>query len=292
MNSAKNSANGHNFAGLRIIGFENRHSVDMRSLIEHYKGVPSVVPTIREVSLGFSSALGDFQSALLNNQIDVIIFLTGAGTYLLSAELEKNISRPKWVEAVKQTTVIARGPKPSSVLRDLGIAVSFRVSAPYTWREVLFTLDANRSLVPLKQRVVAIQEYGMMNRNLIKGLKMRGAAVMRVPLYKWALPENLSPLRTAVENIADGRFDVALFTSGTQVWHLFKVAIKKGMEEELRAGLKRMVVASIGPSTSEALAEFAIAADLVPPQAKMGNLIKFAALHSHTILVAKQSFAK
>ena len=47
---------------------------------------------------------------------------------------------------------------------------------------------------------------------------------MSVPVYRWALPENLEPLRQAALGISDGRIEVVLFTTATQVLHLLEYA--------------------------------------------------------------------
>lgn len=285
------SANGHHFSGLRIIGFESRHADELKQLIEQFHGVPTIVPALREIPLGTSAELLEFERVLLTGELDLVIFLTGNGANLLAREIDKSVPRNQWFAALKKTSVIARGPQAVAALQSLEVPVTLPVMAPHTWREVLLTLDMNKSRFPLQKQLVAVQEYGMMNRKLLKGLQTRGAEVMRVPVYKWALPENLRPLRLAIANIMAGNYDVALFTSGTQVWHLFKIAAKKGLEDELRQGLSAMVVGSIGPSTSEALTDFAVPVDFTPPQAKMGSLVKYAALQSPSLLSGKRSFA-
>ena len=283
------SAHRHNFAGLKVISFESRHAEEISRLIEYYKGVPTVVPVMREVPLQTTAEFQEFERVLMADELDMVIFLTGNGAHLLAHEIDKRVPRQQWIEALQKTAIVARGPKPVTALRELGLPVSLRVNAPHTWREVLSALDANKVTFPVQQRLVAVQEYGMMHRKLLKGLKSRGAEVLRVPVYKWALPENLRPLRFAIENITEGRFDVAIFTCGTQVWHLFKMASKKGMEDELRRSLRRMAVGSLGPTTSEALDEFAVQVDFTPPQAKMGHLVKYAAFHAQAVLDDKAS---
>jgi uroporphyrinogen-III synthase len=101
------------------------------------------------------------------------------------------------------------------------------------------------------------------------------------------LPEDTSPLRHAVHDLIAGRYDVALFTTGTQAWHLFRIAAEAGLEAELRRAFARLVVASVGPTTSEALRELALSVDLEPAHPKMGTLVREAAARSHSLLRAK-----
>ena len=99
----------------------------------------------------------------------------------------------------------------------------------------------------------------------------------RVPIYKWELPEDVAPLRKAIEEIASGKIDLALFTTSVQIIHLLQVAGEIGAESRVREGLAKAVVGSIGPVTSEELREHGVRVDFEPSHPKMGFLINEAA---------------
>ena len=136
---------------------------------------------------------------------------------------------------------------------------------------------------------IAVQEYGASNPDLLAGLEARGARVTPVPVYQWALPEDIGPLRSAVRAIADGGVDVALFTSATQAVHLMKIAEEEQLAERVRAGLGRMVIASIGPTTSEELRQQGIQVDLEASHPKMGFLAREAAERAPELLSVKRA---
>jgi uroporphyrinogen-III synthase len=98
--------------------------------------------------------------------------------------------------------------------------------------------------------------------------------VFPVPVYKWAPPEDPEPLRAAIRDLVLGKFAVVLFTSSVQVHHLFRFAEEMGQHQKAVDALRRAVVGSIGPVTSETLREYAIAPDLEPSHPKMGFLVK------------------
>jgi len=135
---------------------------------------------------------------------------------------------------------------------------------------------------------IAVQEYGVSNPDLLQGLEARGARVTRVPVYRWALPEDLEPLQGAVRSVADGTIDVAIFTTGMQVVHLFQVAGTLLQEDALREGLRRMVVASIGPTTSQELRQQRLTIDHEASHPKMGFLVREAAERSPDLLRLKR----
>jgi uroporphyrinogen-III synthase len=135
---------------------------------------------------------------------------------------------------------------------------------------------------------VAVQEYGVANIDLINGLKDRGADVTQVPVYQWALPEDVEPLRSAVTALSRGEVDVTMFTTATQVVHLFQVVREMQLEETVRRGLAASVMASIGPTTSEELRREGLAPDLEPSHPKMGLLVKETAERSVDLLRRKR----
>jgi uroporphyrinogen-III synthase len=135
---------------------------------------------------------------------------------------------------------------------------------------------------------VAVQEYGRSNPDLLEALHARGASVTSVPVYQYALPDDVEPLRRAVDAMITGSIDVMLLTTGTQALHLFQVAEQMGRRDDLRRAFPRAVVASIGPSTSEALTELGLTADLEPPHPKMGILVREAAERAPALRAAKR----
>jgi uroporphyrinogen-III synthase len=122
--------------------------------------------------------------------------------------------------------------------------------------------------------VAYVQEYGRTNRELLDALGQRPVrSVRQVRTYEWTLPPDLSPLRAAIERIAQGEADVALFTSGVQLTHLLRVADELGQVEPLLRGLSRVVIASVGPLTSEALVAAGLPPDIEPEHPKLGHLM-------------------
>lgn len=279
------------FAGLRVLALESRRAPELAKLIANYGGEPIVAPAMREVPLESNKEALAFAAALFAGEFDMVIFLTGVGARALLGVIETSYKRDEYVAALQRVQVIPRGPKPVAVLRELGVTPAITVPEPNTWRELLLALDeagASREELRLRGARVAVQEYGVSNPELLSGLRERGASVTRVPIYQWALPENLAPLQMAVRALAEGEIDVVLFTTGVQVAHLFQIAAEMKLEEPMRRGLNRAIVASIGPTTSEELRRRRIRADLESSHPKMGFLVKEAAEQSAELLRRKR----
>ena len=268
------------FGDLRVLALESRRAPELSKLISSYGGLPIVAPAMREVPLESNTEALAFATRLLAGEFDIVIFLTGVGARTLLGVVETTYKRDEYVAALQRIKVVARGPKPIAALREIGITPALIVPEPNTWRELLGALDdAAQSAVGIRVNSarVAVHEYGVSNPELLDGLEKRGARVTRVPVYQWALPNDLAPLRAAIQSLAEGKIDVVFFTTSVQAVHLFQVAAAMNLEKEMRAGLGRAMVASIGPTTSEELSRQRIRVDLEPSHPKMGFLVREAA---------------
>lgn len=283
----------NHFAGLRVLSFESRRAAELTRLIKSYGGEPVSAPAMREVPLSSNTAVFAFGAALIAGKFQVVIFLTGVGARAIVSTYGSVHPIEPLLDALRRVSVVVRGPKPAAVLREWNIPMAAMAPEPNTWREVLHAIDA--AGISLRGANVAVQEYGVSNSELLAALRDRGAEVTAVPAYQWALPEDTAPLREAVRLLLKGEIDVVLFTTGVQVTHLFQFAVQLHAEgsteysaEALRRALKSLVIASIGPSTTETLEHFGLRADLEPAHPKMGFLVKEAAELSPQLLAQKR----
>ena len=271
------------FAGMQVLSLESRRSAEIAELIRKQGGDPMLAPSMREAPLERNEAAFQFAERLFAGEFDMMILLTGVGTRALDKVLASRYPPQAFAEALRKIAIVARGPKPLAVLREMQVPVAVAVPEPNTWRELL-AATASRP-----ERRIAVQEYGKSNPELLAGLRARGAEVTGVRVYQWDLPEDTAPLREAARRIADGRADVAMFTTSIQLTHLFRIAAEEGLEEAVSAGLRRMVIASIGPTTSETLEEFGLQPDIVPSHPKMGFLVKETADQAGQLLDRKRA---
>lgn len=259
--------------GLRVLSLESRRAEQMAALIRNHGGTAVVAPSMREVPIEENAAAVAFARDLLAGRFDAVIFLTGVGTRILFRAVETQHPRERLVEALSRVLVVARGPKPVAVLREFGVPIGLTVPEPNTWRDVLKALDGLLPAFSPQGKQIAVQEYGVSNGEFLESLRSAGAQVTPVPVYQWALPEDLGPLRSALDQIVLGKIDVLLVTSANQIHNLMRVARDAGIEKQVGEALRRMVVASIGPVSSGALASYEIAADLEPTHPRMGQLV-------------------
>ena len=174
-------------------------------------------------------------------------------------------------DALKVATVVCRGPKPIAVLKREGLTAHVRAAPPHTTRELLAALET----LDLRDRDFVFLHDGGGVRTVPDWATQRGARVVEVQPYAWALPEDVSPLQQLVRDLADAKLTAVLFTTQVQARQLFAVADALGIQERLIATLKEKVAVGVRsarprPRRSSTPAS---TAPVVPAQSSMGALV-------------------
>ena len=251
-----------------MLALESRRTAEMAELIRKQGGEPFVAPSLREAPLEQNQETFQFAERLFAGGFDMMVLLTGVGTRQLNRLLALRYPETSFADALRRLTVVARGPKPVAALREMGLVPALTAPEPNTWRELLAVTEGR------PERRMAVQEYGRSNPEMLAALRGRGAEVTSVRVYQYALPEDPAPLREAARRLAAGEFHLALFTTAVQIEHLMAVA-EDGPATLL--ALRKLQIASIGPTTTEALEEFGLTPWMEPSHPKMGLLVREAA---------------
>lgn len=276
------------FKGLRVLSLESRRAKEAEKLIRTYGGEAIVVPSMREVGLESNDETLQFAAKLIAGEFDLVVFLTGVGVRAMLDIVQIRFDKEEFLDALRRVKIAARGAKPSTVLRELRIPVHAISEEPSTWRELMRAMEESFA-ASLSNMRIAVQEYGASNPEFLAELSSRSADLLKVPVYQWALPEDLQPMRDCVSSLVAGEIDVVLFMTAVQVIHLFQVAEQMGLVEEITGALRSIVVLSIGPTTSEELAHYGIQPDFEPSRPKMGFLVNEAAQYSRRLLDDKRN---
>lgn len=254
--------------GKTIAITEARRAVELASLITKLGGVPYSAPAVREVPRRDQGPALDILERICRGEVWGVVFLTGVGARAFLTLAQEAGKREALLGALQGMFVAARGPKPVAVLRDAGVRIDLTPAEPTS--EGLLSAFSGREL---RGKAVAVQLYGEENPFLVEGLRARGATVLEIPLYEWALPEDQEPLVRLVKDLIGGRIDVVAFTSSPQIKHLFAVAGRLGLHDQLVGALRdRVTVAAIGPVARAALAEQGIVPRIEPEKGTMGAL--------------------
>jgi uroporphyrinogen III methyltransferase/synthase len=112
---------------------------------------------------------------------------------------------------------------------------------------------------PLLGKRIVVTRARQQASELVGLLADLGAECLEYPTIKIMPPQNLRPLKKAVENLAT--YDWIVFTSVNGVGYFFEQLFAAG--KDARA-LGRMKTAAIGPATAGRLREFGLTSDIVP----------------------------
>ena len=256
----------------RIALLEVRRESELASLVRRHGGEPIAVPALREVERECRREVE--QAAVVLGRTPepgpVVILATGVGLERWLALAEGSDARAALRQGLSRSTIVCRGPKPIAVLKREGLPVHVRAEPPHTTAELLVALSG---LDVTDRDVIYVHDGGGL-RTVPEALAGRGARVLEIQPYGWALPEDLEPLRGLVRALVEGEVDALAITTQIQAKHLFEVASSMGLRDALREALAtRVLVAAVGPTCERALAELGAPAHVVPAQAKMGPLV-------------------
>ena len=269
-----------------MISFESRLKSETEGLLEKHGARVIAAPALQEIPLSEIPEAKAFADAVCEGKLEAVILLTGVGASLLLKAACNHRQRAELVEGLSRLTIVCRGPKPSAALKPFGLRPTISVPEPNTWREVLHELDREW---PVAGRRIWIQEYGTRNEDFLHALHTRGAIVHSIRVYHWELPEDTAPLKAAILKIVRAQAHIAIFTTALQIEHLLRVAQEIGLAPAVRRSLNtEIVVASVGPITSEALERQGIRPDIVPGHPKLGHLVLAVARRGRALVAEKR----
>jgi uroporphyrinogen-III synthase len=248
---------------------ESRVRDQIADLVRKHGGTPFVAPALAEVSDVDPARIRELIDDWNSTPPDIFIFQTGVGTRGLFEATDGLGLTDAFLRLLNGAQVVVRGPKPTAALRSRKVRIDLAANDPFTTHEVLAEL-AN---LPLLGKRVVVQRYGETNPELQAALSIKGAQVVEIKTYRWALPDDITPLQHLIGALDRDEIDLVAFTSASQAVNLFAVARQGGKEDSLRQSLGRTLVASIGPVCSAALRKLAVRVDLEAQPPKLGPFI-------------------
>jgi len=227
--------------------FESRRAEEMSSLLGRQGATVISAPSMREVPIENNPQAVAAIRDIISGRFPLVILMTGVGTESLFEVARSQGLFEDLLVALGRVFLAIRGPKPATVLSKVGLKYQLKAPEPNTWRELLQAWDTAGP--DLAGTELAIQEYGLPNHRLYAALRQ----------------------------VSAGSVDGLLFTSANQVSNVLQAAQQLGLEQGLRQAVERgMLIASIGPTCTEALQDqgFPVHAEASPP--KMGQLARAA----------------
>src|SRR5262252_8002738 len=194
----------------RVVAFlEGRRTAELADLIQRHNGVPLAAPCLREVHSPDAPSLQRDVARVCGSDLAVAIFLTGVGTATVFEAARLMAHEEQLRRRLEHAVVVVRGPKPTAVLRKLGVRIDITAPPPNTSSQVLAALEP----LDLDGKTVAVQLYGGPNPSLSQALGARGAQVIELAPYVWERPVDPAPILRLLDALDLGSVDALLITS-------------------------------------------------------------------------------
>ena len=226
-------------------------------------------PAIRIVPLTDDSELREATRRCLEPPLDAVVATTGIGFrgWMEAADgwgIGEQLTR-----AVGQAAVVARGPKARGAIRAAGLREAWSPESESS-SEVLEYLVARG----VAGKRIAVQLHGEPLPDMVQTLRMAGAEVIEVPVYRWVLPEDPAPLQRLIQATSCAAVDAVAFTSAPAAASFLRAARLQGCWPSVRAALTGPVVpACVGPVTAGPFQEEGIPV-IQPGRARLGALVR------------------
>jgi uroporphyrinogen-III synthase len=256
--------------GQRIVLFESRLAEEISDLVRRSGGVPVCVPAVRERRRPSGQEVAALLADVKSEASPVFVLSTGVGASALFDEARALGRATELVEAMARGLAVCRGPKSVAALYREGVVEFLKARSPYTTVELNEALDG----LEVHGRMVVVVHYGERNEPLVAALASRSARLRELLLYQWELPEDTAPLARAAQDLVQGAFAAAAFTTQIQARNLMAMASGIGCRDEVVAALRsRVVVAAVGPTCARVLVQLGIPAQVVPETPKMAAML-------------------
>ena len=227
-------------------------------------------PAIRIVPLADDTELREATERCLAAPLDFVVATTGIGFrgWMDAADTWGLVE--KLTEAVGSAIVLARGPKARGAIRACGLREEWSPESESS-SEVLQHLMDSYDLDGVR---IAVQLHGEPLPDLVQTLRLAGAEVIEVPVYRWVVPEDPTPLRRLVDNVAASGVDAVSFTSAPAAASFLRAADEQGLGDRVRQALRGPVLAAcVGPVTAGPLLREDIPV-IQPSRMRLGALVR------------------
>lgn len=235
-------------------------------------------PVIKTHPIGSEDELRAATRPVIDEPPDVIVLTTGLGVrgWLEAADAIQlgDDLRARFDDA----DLIARGPKATGALVTAGFEVEW--TAPRARYDDITDLFGGRDMHGVR---VAVQLDGAGAVALCDGIEAMGASVVRVPVYRWSLPEETADAERLIRATADRRIDALTFTAKPAVENFFEIAHLVGLLDEVIEALRADVrVFCVGPVCATGITEAGLPDPFVPVRHRLGAMVQQVAQHFAT----------
>ncbi|MFL1431428.1 MULTISPECIES: uroporphyrinogen-III synthase [unclassified Nocardiopsis] len=236
-------------AGFTVAVTAARRADELSALLRRKGAQVIAAPALRIVPLSDDQRLAAVSDDLVRRPADVVIATTGIGFRGWVEACETWGTVEGLLDSLRTSRLLARGPKAKGAIRAAGLTEEW--SPPSESSAEVLDYLLQRGVQGLR---VAIQLHGEPLPDFTAALRLAGADVVEIPVYRWTQPEQTAPLDRLIEAITGGGVDAVTFTSAPAAAGLLTRARTTGHGDALVQALRRDVLAMcVGPVTARPL---------------------------------------
>jgi uroporphyrinogen-III synthase len=226
-------------------------------------------PAIRLVPLADDSELRDATSRCLQTPLDIVIATTGIGFRGWIEAADSWGVGEDLIKAIGLATVLARGPKARGAIRAAGLREAWSPESESSSEVLEYLIGGD-----LAGKRIAVQLHGEPLPDMVQTLRLAGAEVIEVPVYRWVLPDDTVPLERLIQAVSCAAVDAVAFTSAPAAASFLSVAHERGHGASVRKALCETVLpACVGPVTAGPFQREGIPV-VQPGRARLGALVR------------------
>lgn len=258
--------------GYTVAVTAQRRADELATLLERRGARTVVAPTLRIVPLPDDEALRAATVELIREAPDLVVATTGIGFRGWLEAAEGWGMGDDLLTVMGRARILCRGPKALGAVRAAGLTEEWTAPSE-TGDEVVKYLREHG----VSGQRVAIQLHGDPAEDFIQTVRDGGGAAVAVPVYRWTLPTDITPVQRLVDAICARRIDAVTFTSAPAANALLRIAGDQAadMLEAFRASAEDngVLSVSVGPITAAPLTRLGVES-VQPQRARLGALVR------------------
>lgn len=261
-------------AGYTVGVTADRRAAEQIELLERRGATVMHAPTIRTHPLVDEDALATATREAIAGPVDIAVLITAIGIRGWIEAAESLGLAEAVIDKLAGSEVYVRGSKAKGAASTLGLPVTW--AAPSSSAEVRDRL-LERGVEGAR---IVVQLDGAGNEPILSDLQAAGATVVGVPVYRWALPDNIGPAVRLIRAIVDQRVDAVTFTTRTALTQLLAIAERENVESPLLKALGGTTrVVCVGPVCADTARRLGIKELIEPRRARLGSMVYEFASH-------------
>lgn len=267
---------GDQLVGARVLLTGQRRSAELAAALERRGARIAHAPTLSVVPHVDDAELLRATKELIAEPPQIVVGTTGVGfTGWIEAADAAGLA-DELLAMLRDTRIIARGPKTSGALRAAGLEPDW-VAESETNAEVRDFL-LSESIADLR---IAVQHHGAGSDGLDEAFTDAGATVQPLVVYRWGPAADPRAVADGVRRVVDREYDSVVFTSAPGAQAFLDSARGLGLERECVAAMAvdgGVVAAAVGPVTAAPLRLVGIR-PMVPDRFRLGALVRSLVAH-------------